>query len=126
VRIARRAGDAVAFRQRSRFAWAEYITTAIVFTTFAAVRFFRNDEGQKIGERGLEGSSAGARTLVSIFATIAVFAMSIWALLLIQIPAGLHSSPYLAGYPRPPNQRSMQYSRKQELDPANRIRAVPG
>jgi hypothetical protein len=87
------------FDNDHRFAWAEYITTAIVFTTFAAVRFFRNDKGQTIGERGLEGFSAGARTIVSIFATIAMFAMSMWALLLIQIPAGLHSSPYPAGYP---------------------------
>lgn len=87
------------FGNNHRFAWAEYITTAIVFTTFAAVRFFRNDKGQTIGERGLDNFGVAARTSISVFATIAMFAMSMWALLLVQIPAGLHSSPYPAGYP---------------------------
>jgi Spirocyclase AveC-like len=87
------------FSNEHRFAWAEYLTTAIVFTTFAAVRFFRNDKGQTIGERGLDGLRPAARTAVSIFATVAIFAMSMWALLVVQIPAGLHSSPYPAGYP---------------------------
>lgn len=87
------------FDNDHRFAWAEYITTAIVFTTFAAVRYFRDDRGQTITERGLENLALTTRTLVSIFATVAIFAMSMWALLLIQIPAGLHSSPYPDGYP---------------------------
>jgi len=87
------------FGDAHRFAWAEYLTSSIVFTTFAAVRFFRNDKGQTIGERGLDNYSPAARTTVTVFATIAVFAMAMWALLLVQIPAGLHSSPYPAGYP---------------------------
>jgi hypothetical protein len=87
------------FGNDHRFAWAEYLTTAIVFSTIAAVRFFRNDKGQTIGERGLDNYSPAARTAVSVFATIAVFAMSMWVLLLVQIPAGLHSSPYPHGYP---------------------------
>lgn len=87
------------FSNDHRFAWAEYVTTAIVFTTFAAVRFFRDDKGQTITERGLDGLKPVARSVVSILATVAVFAMSMWALLLVQIPAGLHSSPYPASYP---------------------------
>ncbi|BBY80216.1 hypothetical protein MPUL_13740 [Mycolicibacterium pulveris] len=87
------------FPNDQRFAWAEYITTSIVFTTFAAVRYFRNDRGETIGERGLDAMNPAARTTVSILATIAMFAMSMWVLLLIQIPAGLHSSPYPEGYP---------------------------
>jgi hypothetical protein len=87
------------FSDAHRFAWAEYLTTAIVFTTFGAVRFFRDDKGQAISERGLEGLKPVARIAVSVFATVAIFAMSMWALLLVQIPAGLHSSPYPAGYP---------------------------
>lgn len=87
------------FGNDHRFAWAEYITTSIVFTTFAAVRYFRDDRGQTIGERGLENLAPAARTAVSIFATIAMFAMAMWALLLVQIPAGLHTSPYPDGYP---------------------------
>jgi hypothetical protein len=87
------------FANDQRYAWAEYLTTAVVFTTFAAVRFFRNDKGQTIGERGLDGCSPAVRTAVSVFATIAMFAVSMWVLLLVQIPAGLHASPYPPGYP---------------------------
>lgn len=87
------------FGNNHRFAWPEYVTTAIVFTTFASVRFFRNDRGQTIGERGLDGLSVAKRTVVSTLATIALFAMSMWVLLLVQIPAGLHASPYPDGYP---------------------------
>src|SRR5262249_27954914 len=42
------------FDDNHRFAWAEYVTTTIVFTTMACVRFFRNDKGQTIAERGLD------------------------------------------------------------------------
>lgn len=87
------------FGNDQRFAWPEYLTTAIVFTTFASVRYFQNDKGQTIGERGLEGLSAGMRLVVSTLATIAMFAMSMWALLLVQIPGGFHSSVYPPGYP---------------------------
>ena len=113
------------FSNDHRFAWAEYLTTAIVFTTFAAVRFFRNDKGQTISERGLEGLGAAARTTVSIFATVAIFAMSMWALLLVQIPAGLHSSHYPAGYPRTLDQRAVQYPGQPALDAAHRVRPLP-
>jgi Spirocyclase AveC-like len=87
------------FDNDHRFAWAEYITTTIVFTTIASVRFFKNDKGQTIAERNLEGLTTGGRALVSTLATIALFAMSMWVLLLIQLPAGLHASPYPEGYP---------------------------
>ena len=39
------------------------------------------------------------RTAVTVFATVAIFSMSMWALLLVQIPAGLHASPYPEDYP---------------------------
>jgi hypothetical protein len=87
------------FADAQRYAWAEYLTTGIVFTTFAAVRYFREEKGQTIVERGMESFTPTARTAVTTFATIAVFAMSMWALLLVQIPAGLHASPYPAKYP---------------------------
>jgi hypothetical protein len=87
------------FANGQRYAWAEYLTTGIVFTTLAAVRYFRNDKGQTIVERGLESFTPAGRGAVSILATVAVFAMSMWALLLVQIPAGLHSSPYPTDYP---------------------------
>jgi hypothetical protein len=87
------------FANGQRYAWAEYLTTGIVFTTLAAVRYFRNDKGQTIAERGLESLAPPARTATSVFATIAMFAMAMWALLLVQIPAGLHASPYPTDYP---------------------------
>lgn len=88
------------FGNGHRFAAAEYVTTTIVFTTMACVRFFRNDKGQTIAERGLENLSAGTRAVVSTLATITLFAMAMWALLLIQIPAGLHAAPYPQNYPK--------------------------
>ncbi len=92
-------GELALFDNDHRFAWAEYVTTTIVFTTMASVRFFRNDKGQTIAERGLEGRSAVGRALVATLATTTLFAMSMWVLLLIQIPAGLHADPYPEGYP---------------------------
>jgi hypothetical protein len=87
------------FADAQRYAWAEYLTTGIVFTTFAAVRYFKNDKGETLLERGLEAYRPAVRGAVTGLATIAVFAMSMWALLLVQIPAGLHSSPYPRDYP---------------------------
>ncbi|MFE3000547.1 spirocyclase AveC family protein [Nocardia sp. NPDC059246] len=87
------------FGNGHRYPWAEYLTTGVVFTTFACVRFFKNDKGQTVVERGVEGFGTGWRTAVRILSTTAIFAMSMWVLLLVQIPAGLHSSPYPADYP---------------------------
>jgi hypothetical protein len=87
------------FADGQRYAWAEYLTTGIVFTTFAAVRYFKNDKGQTIAERGLESFKPATRTTVTTFGTISMFAMSMWALLLVQIPAGLQASPYPTDYP---------------------------
>jgi len=88
------------FDNNHRFAWAEYVTTTIVFTTMGCVRFFRNDKGQTIAERGLQNLSAAARAVVATLATVTLFAMAMWVLLLIQIPAGLHAAPYPQGYPK--------------------------
>ncbi|MBB3600625.1 hypothetical protein FHT40_000258 [Mycolicibacterium sp. BK556] len=87
------------FANGQRYAWAEYLTTGIVFTTFAAVRYFKNDKGETIVERGLHTFRPAVRTSVTVFAAVAIFAMSMWALLLVQIPAGLHASPYPDDYP---------------------------
>ena len=87
------------FGNGHRYAWAEYVTTGVVFTTFGAVRYFRNDKGQTIGERGLDNFGAATRALISVLATTAMFSMAMWVLLLVQIPAGLHSSPYPSNYP---------------------------
>ena len=82
-----------------RFAWAEYVTTAIVFTTVAAIRYFRNDKGQTLPERGLEGLGVVRSAIIATFASITLFAMSMWVLILIHLPGGLHASPYPRGYP---------------------------
>jgi hypothetical protein len=88
------------FDDNHRFAWAEYLTTSFVFTAIASLRFFKNDRGETLAERGLNGASATRRVVTSILATITLSAMSMWVLLLVQIPAGLHSSPYPQGYPK--------------------------
>lgn len=39
--------DFSVFADGQRYAWAEHLTTGIVFTTFAAVRYFKNDRDQE-------------------------------------------------------------------------------
>jgi hypothetical protein len=87
------------FDDNHRFAWAEYLTTAVVFTTVASIRFFKNDKGQTLPERGLDRLSAAQSAIIATLASITLFAMSMWVLLLLQLPAGLHTSPYPQGYP---------------------------
>lgn len=68
------------FAKGHRRAWIESPTTGAIFTAFAAVRYFKNDRGETIVERGLQFFNPIARASVTVLATIAAFAMSMWAL----------------------------------------------
>ena len=87
------------FGNGHRYPWAEYLTTAIVFATFASMRHFRTDAGETLAERGTSHLRPTARAAVSVLVVTAAFAMSMWALILVQIPAGMHASPYPRDYP---------------------------
>ncbi|MGH9169187.1 MAG: spirocyclase AveC family protein, partial [Acidimicrobiia bacterium] len=78
----------------SRFPPAEFLPVTMVFTGWACLRFFRNDKGQAITERGLDGLSPGRRAGVSVLATIAVCNSLLLVLGVVQISAGFLADPY--------------------------------
>ncbi|MGH9037379.1 MAG: spirocyclase AveC family protein [Acidimicrobiia bacterium] len=82
------------FGGNSRFPPAEFIPVTMVFTGWACLRFFKNDKGEAITERGLVGLSPGRRTVVSVLATIAVCNSLLLVLGLVQITAGFFADPY--------------------------------
>jgi hypothetical protein len=82
------------FGSTSRFPWAEIIPVTLVFTGFACLRFFRNDKGEALTERGLAGASPRQRAAVSVLATIAVCNSFLLGLGVIQIAAGFFADPY--------------------------------
>lgn len=88
------------FGNNARYPWAEFLTTGMVFAVIGCVRYFKDDKGQTIGERGLEGFGNGMRSIIRILSTTAIFGIAMFVLLLVQIPAGLHADPYPTGYPK--------------------------
>jgi hypothetical protein len=92
-------GDFALFDDAHRFAWAEYLTTTMVFGLLGVLRYFRNDRGQTLVERNLGHLTPGRRTLTSVFATIAYMNGALILLVLIQILPGMHASPYPREYP---------------------------
>jgi hypothetical protein len=82
------------FGARHRFPYAEYLTTTMVFASLGVLRFFRNDRGQSLVERGLDRLPPGRRTVFSVFATIGWMNLALIALILCQVPTGMHAAPY--------------------------------
>lgn len=67
----------------------------IVFGAIACLRFFLDENGLALPERGTEGMSPSRRTVVSLLATIATCQLVViagWGLL--SVPATLYSAPY--------------------------------
>lgn len=87
------------FGDAHRFAYAEYLTTTLVFGMLGVLRYFRNDRGQSIVERNLGHLTPGRRTLTSVFATIAYMNSALILLILCQIIPGMHAAPYPKEYP---------------------------
>jgi hypothetical protein len=82
------------FGAQHRFPYAEYLTTTMVFTSLGVLRFFRNDKGESLVERGLDRLPRTRRTITSVFATIAYMNLALIALILVQVPTGMHAAPY--------------------------------
>jgi hypothetical protein len=78
----------------ARFPYAEYLTTTMVYSLLGVLRYFRNDKGQSLVERGLDHLPRFRRTATSTLATIAYLNGSLIALILLQIPTGMHAAPY--------------------------------
>jgi hypothetical protein len=87
------------FGDAHRFAYAEYLTTTLVFGLLGVLRYFRNDRGQSLVERNLAHLSPGRRTVTSVFATIAYMNGTLILLILCQIVPGMHAAPYPREYP---------------------------
>jgi hypothetical protein len=82
------------FDDDHRFPYAEYLTTTMVFTSLGVLRFFRNDKGESLVEHGLDRLPRTRRTITSAFATIAYMNLALIALILVQVPTGMHAAPY--------------------------------
>jgi hypothetical protein len=66
----------------------------MVFTSLGVLRFFRNDKGESLVEHGLDRLPRTRRTITSAFATIAYMNLALIALILVQVPTGMHAAPY--------------------------------
>jgi hypothetical protein len=80
--------------QYTKFPIFEIIPAGIAFATFGALRFFRNDRGEHLSERGLHTVPPRRRTIVSLLATIACVNIVWIAMCTIQVAGGFYADPY--------------------------------
>ncbi len=85
--------------QYTKFPVFEIVPAGLAFATFGALRFFRNDRGEHLSERGLHTVAPRRRTVVSLFATIAAINLVWIAMCTIQVVGGFYADPYK---PMPP------------------------
>jgi hypothetical protein len=79
----------------SRFPFAEYlIVGAIVFGGIASLRFFTDDRGRRVGERGLDRYSPAVRRAVSLLAITGFTNLMLLAISAIQVVLGAWADPY--------------------------------
>ncbi len=80
--------------QAYKFPIFEIIPAGLAFASFGALRFFRNDRGEHLSERGLHTVPRRRRTLVSLLATVTI-ANCVWiTMCTIQVVAGFYADPY--------------------------------
>ena len=87
------------FDDSHRFAYAEYLTTTLVFGLLGVLRYFRDDRGHSLVERNLDHLPPRRRTATSVFATVAYMNGTLILLILCQVPTGMHAAPYPRDYP---------------------------
>lgn len=77
-----------------KFPIFEIIPAGMAFATFGALRFFKNDRGQEITERGLDHLPARRRSVVSILALAGVVQLVWLACTTVQVFGGFYAAPY--------------------------------
>jgi hypothetical protein len=82
-----------------RYSIGEFLYIGLWSTTLASLRFFVNDRGHTLTERGLDRHTPRRRTAISLLATIAACNLSVivWSSPLIL--TGRYAKPY-PNYPR--------------------------
>jgi hypothetical protein len=76
-----------------------WIDAGIFFAPIVAIRFFKNDSGETVLERGLTHLSPRRRTMVSLFATIGVVQIMLLGINLTLVIGGPYAGRW-QGYPR--------------------------
>ncbi len=72
----------------------EMVPAALCFGSFGALRFFKDDKGREITERGLEAHAPRMRTLISTVALVGVV-NGVWLVFTtLQATVGLYAAPY--------------------------------
>ncbi|MGH2728556.1 MAG: spirocyclase AveC family protein [Actinomycetota bacterium] len=77
-----------------RFPVIEMMGVAFIYTSLAAVRFFRDDAGRSVVERGLEGTRPRVRTAISVLAMVAVSNVALFAANSGNVVGGFFTSPF--------------------------------
>jgi hypothetical protein len=81
------------FDNAHRYSPVEFLTTGMVFAGWAAVRYFRDDQGRAFTERGV-GTGGSVLAIVGWCSTLLI------VLQLIVTYFSFHAAPYPAAYPR--------------------------
>ncbi|MEW6472842.1 MAG: spirocyclase AveC family protein [Actinomycetota bacterium] len=80
--------------QAGKFPIFEIVPAGLAFAAFGALRFFRDDRGDHVTERGLRNETPRRQATISLLATIAVINLLWIAMCTIQVVAGFYADPY--------------------------------
>ena len=78
----------------TKFPLVEIVVAGLVFGGLAALRFFRDDRGRTVLERGAAGVPARWRSAVSVLALVAVTNGAFLAAGIAEMAVGLYAAPY--------------------------------
>ncbi len=83
------------FSGASRFPWAEWLVIGIfLFAPLAMMRYFVNDRGERLVERGLDKLRPGWQTPVSLLAMVGFFNLLLITCSILQVNIATYSDPY--------------------------------
>ena len=74
--------------------WIEWFTGGLLFSTFSLVRYYVDERGNRITERGLDNYSPRLQAAVSTLAMVAILNSLMISVSLMDAFVGLYSSPY--------------------------------
>jgi Spirocyclase AveC-like len=92
-------GPMILSTDRYRWSLAEFLYVGSWSTTICAVRFFVDDQGLALTERGFEHLPPVRRDLAGILATTAWCSLAVIVLSLVVTASGLYARPYPTRYP---------------------------